>query len=409
MTPRGRRGTAIAVAIILAVAIAVVGVIHAGTGGSGTVTTTSPPTIPTTTNPYAAEEIRTVLAAKRAVNVTLPTGTGAVAPVLGGRPYRTSLGRHEVVGFVPYYELGGIDKMELADFTDVVYYAVDLKPNGLLDEAGSSTGWSDLQDGGAGNLVTSGHTAHDRVLLSVFSQSPGVLATLAAHPGDGTRLADELAPLLSQFGFDGIDLDFEGEAGADRAGFVSYVAALSSRLRRLDPSWTIMLNTFPQSAEDTSGFLDVQALARYVDVLFVMAYDMTDNEIPSANAPLTGASLTVADALASYAAAGLAGKTILGTPFYGYDFPSQGSSVGAQASGQPYAVTYDAILASIVHDGHKPLWDPASIALKTALAAQFHIAGVGAWELGMVQQAPQMITVLTGGSPVVKLPLATQP
>ena len=196
MTPRGRRGTAIAVAIILAVAIAVVGVIHAGTGGSGTVTTTSPPTIPTTPNPYAAEEIRTVLAAKRAVNVTLPTGTGAVAPVLGGRPYRTSLGRHEVVGFVPYYELGGIDKMELADFTDVVYYAVDLKPNGLLDEAGSSTGWSDLQDGGAGNLVTSGHTAHDRVLLSVFSQSPGVLATLAAHPGDGTRLADELAPLL---------------------------------------------------------------------------------------------------------------------------------------------------------------------------------------------------------------------
>ena len=338
-----------------------------------------------------------------------------------------------MVGFVPYYELGALDKMDLADFTDVVYYALDLKANGLLDEAGSSTGWADLQGGAAATLVSAGHRAHDRVLLSVFSESPTVLAALAAHPlTDGRRLAGELAPLLSQFGFDGVDIDLEGQDGGDRAGFVTYVGELSARLRALDSSWTIMLNTFPQSAEDPTGFFDVQALARSVDDLFVMAYDMADDEIPAANAPLTGASLSIASTLATYTAAGLANKTILGTPFYGYDFPSQGPQVGAQAAGNPYAVTYDDIVSSIVHDGHKPVWDPVtdtpytvfrrsgswhqtwfdnpvSIALKTALAAQFHIAGVGAWELGMVQVAPQMIAVLTGGSPVVKLPLATQP
>ncbi len=434
MTQRRRTGIAIAAVVVLAGTLTAVGVVVSNVGGSGSgTTTTTAPSIPTTTNPYAAEESRTLLAAAQAVNVTLPTRQGAAAPPLGKRPYRKPLGRHQVVGFVPYYELGSLGNADLAAFTDLVYYALNVERNGALEETSSSAGWTSLQDGSAGELVTVGHADRDRVLLSVFSQSQAVLGALSAHPlSAGRRLADELAPQLSSAGFDGVDLDLEGQDASDRSGFVAFVAAFSSRLRALDPTWTIMLNTFPQSVADTTGFFDVPALARSVNDLFVMAYDMDDTEIPSANAPLTGAALSVVGALASYTAAGLANKTILGTPFYGYDFPAQGSNVGAEASGPPYAVTYDAIVESVAHNGHKPLWDPvtetpytvfrrsgswhqtwfdnpASIALKTALAAQFHIAGVGAWELGMVQDAPEMISVLAGGSPVVKLPLATQP
>jgi spore germination protein YaaH len=213
---------------------------------------------------------------------------------------------------------------------------------------------------------------------------------------------------------------------------VTFVKAFSARLRILDRSWTIMLNTYPQSVQDTTGFFDVPALAPAVDDLFVMAYDMDNTEIPSADAPLTGASLSDVSALASYSGAGLAAKVILGVPFYGYDFPAAGPKVGSQAAGPPYAVTYDQIVASVTTDGHKPLWDPVtgtpytvfrrsgawhqtwfddptSIALKTALAAQFHVAGVGAWELGMVRDQAGMVNVLTGGAPVVKLALASEP
>jgi spore germination protein YaaH len=123
---------------------------------------------------------------------------------------------------------------------------------------------------------------------------------------------------------------------------------------------------------------------------------------------------------------------ILGIPFYGYDFPASGPGNGAAAAGPPIGVTYDDILNSISQDGHKPVWDPitetaytvfkragmwhqtwfddpVSVALKTALAAEFGVAGVGAWEIGMVANAPQMISALAGTSPVVKQPLAVQP
>jgi Glycosyl hydrolases family 18 len=432
MTSRRRIGLVVA-GVALALVVVILVASSLASPRSQPAPTTTSPTVPTTTNPLTPAEERAIATAEGSVNASLPSAEGAPAPRLRLPPYRRPLGRHEVVGFVPYYELGAVQGEDFADFTYLVYSALSLRRNGSLVETADSGGWASLEDGGAGGLVAAGHAAGDRVLLSVFAQSQSILGPLTTSPrSSANRLADQLAPLLSHLGFDGVDLDLEGEDASDRAGFVTFVSALSSRLRRIEPSWTIMLNTFPQSVEDPTGFFDVPALAGAVDRIFVMAYDMGDDEIPSANAPLMGATLDDADALASYTAAGLAGKTILGVPFYGYDYPAAAPLLGAAAIGNPYSVTYDEIVASIRLHGHRPRWDPTtdtpytvfkrgggwhqtwfddptSIALKTALAAAFHIVGVGAWELGMVQGQPEMIRVLEGGSPVVKLPLAAQP
>jgi hypothetical protein len=435
MSHRRRNGIAlVGIAGALVVALAVLAVIGvAGKTVTGAGTTSLIPTIPTTTNPYAAIEARTLRAAEQVVNVSLPSFRGDAAPVLPALAYSVPLGPHQTIGFVPYYELGSISSEDLADFTDLVYSSVEVADNGTLVESDSSGGWAALLNGGAGDLVAAGHASGDRVLLSLFADSQPVLGGLSGHPAIyGRRLAGEVAPLLADHGFDGVDIDLEGQDASDRAGFVSFVAAFSNALWASDSTWAIMLNTYPQSAEDPTGFFDVKALAVHVDQLFVMAYDMDSTEIPSANAPLDGTSLSDANALASYVAAGLGPKVILGIPFYGYDFPASGPADGAAATGSPYAVTYDEIVTSVNHDGHRPLWDtgtatpyivfrtgkqwhqtwfddPVSVALKTALAAEFGVAGVGAWELGMVAGAPQMISELGGGSPVVKLPLAHQP
>jgi len=435
MSQRRRSGIAIvAIVVTILVALAVFALISTvGNPAHGVATTTVSPTIPTTTNPYAAEEARTLTGAEQAVNVTLPSAGKAAAPVLPAHAYRAPLGAHQAVGFVPYYELGAIGSENLSDFTDLVYYDLQVRGDGSLLESASPSGWASLLDGGAGDLVTAGHASRDRVLLSLFTESEPVLAALTLHAAaSGRRLAHAVAPLLAQYGFDGVDLDFEGRDASDRAGFVAFVASFSEALRASDRSWTIMLNTYPQSAEDPTGFFDVNALRSYVDQMFVMAYDMNSTEIPSPDAPLGGADLSDVSALASYVAAGLRSKVILGIPFYGYDFPASGPANGAAVTGVPYGVTYGEIVASIAGEGHRPLWDPvsetpyivfrssgqwhqtwfddpASVALKTALAAQFHVAGVGAWELGMVAAAPQMISVLAGASPVVKVPLAVQP
>ncbi len=186
-----------------------------------------------------------------------------------------------------------------------------------------------------------------------------------------------------------------------------------------------MLDTYPTSAFDQLGFFDVKALTPYVDELFVMAYDMQDPGIASATAPLTDASLNDAMALAEYAAVVPTRKVVLGIPLYGYDFPTASGHYGAEVTGSPVAVTYSQIVAA----GHKPTWDPTtetavtmfrrnhkwhqtwfddpvSIALKSALAAQFNCAGVGVWELGMADNDASIEAALLGGSLPVRLPLA---
>jgi spore germination protein YaaH len=328
-----------------------------------------------------------------------------------------------VVGFLPYWEVGGVTP-DYRDLTTLAYWAVGLGAGGSIAQSGE--GYSTLTSASLAMDVSQAHAAGDRVLLTVFSQSPSVLNSVAAHPSTaGLRLARNTAVLLSAGKFDGVDLDLEGNSTADRDGFVRFVASFSKTLRSLGPTWSIMLDTYPTSALDPLDFFDIKAIIGYVNELFVMAYDMQQPDVASATAPLTNAPWSDAVTLAEYASVVPAQRIVLGIPLYGYDFPAASRFDGAATTGPPLAVTY----ADIVAAGHPPRWDPVtetpwtvfkrdgkwhqtwfddpvSIALKSALAAQFHCAGVGVWELGMSGNDGSITEALLGGRLPVKLPLA---
>ncbi len=369
-------------------------------------------------------EIHEVAKAENSVAVRLPRVPGMPAPTLPAAAFTRPLPAHQVVGFLPYWEVGSFTP-DYPALTTLVYWAVQLTAGGSIEPAG--LGRSVLKSAALAADIRHAHAAGDRVLLTIFSESTPILHSLAASPATtGRRLADESAALVRAGDFDGIDLDLEGDSTADRGGFVKFVTSYSSALRSIDPSWSIILNTYPTSAFDTLGFFDVKALMPHVNELFVMAYDMQNPEVPSATAPLTNASLNDAMTLAEYASVVPASRIVLGIPLYGYDFPASSRFDGAATVGLPLAVTY----SDIVSVGHPPKWDPVtetpwtvfrrgrtwhqtwfddpvSIALKTALAAQFRCAGVGVWELGMSGGDPKITAALLGGSPPVKLPLAS--
>ena len=386
--------------------------------GSGATSTTSP------VERLIPIAQRAVAKAEKSVAIRLPTSPGQPAPRLPARAFDRPLPAHQVVGFLPYWEVGSF-KPDYAGLTTLIYYAVTLARGGSIAHSGE--GWSVLASTALALAIRRAHAAHDRVLLTIFSESTPVLHSVASAPSiAGGRLARRVARLLRGGGFDGVDLDLEGDSAADRAGFVRFVASFSSALKALNATWTVMLNTYPTSAFDPLGFFDVKALLPHVNELFVMAYEMQDNEIPSPTAPLTNASLDDAMTLAEYASVVPARRIVLGIPLYGYDFPASASFDGADATGPPIAVTY----ADIVAAGRPAKWDPVtetawtafkragkwhqtwfddpvSIALKSALAAQFACAGVGVWDLGMSGGDPAITAALAGGRPPVKLPLAT--
>ncbi len=386
----------------------------------------------TTQAPSAAQllvpsEQAAVAKAEADVAVHLPKKAGQPAPTLPEGAFPKPLRAHQVVGFLPYWEVGGLTP-DYGSLTTLVYWSVNLGATGSIVHSGQ--GFTTLRSGALGADTAAAHAAGDRVLLTVFSESSSVINSVSSHPTSaGARLAENIAPLLSAGTLDGVDLDIEGDSTADRPGFVKFVAAFARTLRALGPGWTTMLDTYPTSAFDPLGFFDVKALMRYVDQLFVMAYDMQDPGIASATAPLANADLNDAATLAQYASVMPASRIVLGIPLYGYDFPTENKYDGSPATGNPVAVTYSEIVAA----GRAPVWDPVtetpytvfrrkghwhqtwfddpvSIALKSALAARYGCAGVGVWELGMAGGDASVTAALLGGSAPVKLPLrATRP
>lgn len=374
---------------------------------------------------YRKPAERAVAAAKSHVHVDFPEKLGAPAPSLGAGAVAGS--SHEVLGFLPSWELAQAGALDYSALSEVAYFALQVEPEGRILHKGP--GWAALSAGSVATLLGDAHRAGVRVLLTLFTETPSTLREIARDPvASGEGMADRAAQLLSRYGFDGVDLDLEGKSAADSAGFVRFVAAFHRRLAAIDSSWSVVLDTLPQSAAEPAGFYDVKALAPHVDQLFVMAYGMSNLRSPGATAPLSGPGLSDATSLASYVAAVPPSKLILGIPLYGYDFQASRRLPPAKTRGDPTAVTYDEIVAA----GHDPLWDPASetpftsfrrgghwhqtwfedpasVALKVALAGVFRTAGVGVWELSMALGSKQMTYALDGGRPAVRLPLARQP
>jgi hypothetical protein len=369
-------------------------------------------------------ELKQVNMALARVHVVLPGRANQQAPSYSSTIFAHPLPSHQVFGYLPYWSLSGAGSLNYSELTTVAYFSLGIRANGSVEQSGQA--WDDMATPSFTSMISAAHSAHDRVLLTISTVDASVLDSLSNNPSAcATKLAAALRPLLKSHSFDGVDLDLEGTNPADRAGFARFVQLVAAGVHGMDRSYTLAVDVYPQSAGDSTSFYDAASIGRSADDLFIMGYDMEDPGVPSANAPLTGSGLSDVGALQTYARVVPRAKLILGTPWYGVDWTLVKSRDGGPSVIDPVTLVYSQIAAG----GHTALWDPGSdtvwfrysykghehevwydngvsLALKTALAAQYKIAGVGVWALGMDGGDSDLLSALTGGSPVVKLPLA---
>lgn len=328
----------------------------------------------------------------------------------------TPLAPHEAFGFLPYWVLPDPLGIDLSSLTTVAYFSVDVTAAGTVDESASNPGWIGYQSQALTNLVTQAHHDGERVVLTASCFNQAALGALTRNPAAQATLASTLVSLVRAKNLDGVNLDFEGTGGADRAGLDQLVATVSRALHAADAGWQFTVDTYASSASDPAGFFDIAGMAPFVDAFVVMNYDMGGTFAAGPTVGPDAARFTDQRVVSSYIAAAGAAKTILGMPLYGEDWPTVGPTAGDPATGPPTPVANDQISPTdtlywdpatggpwavyrVGHQWHQ-VWfnDPASLAAKAQLVRAAGLRGVALWALGMAVGTGDQRAALTGNA-----------
>jgi spore germination protein len=222
-----------------------------------------------------------------------------------------------------------------------------------------------------------------------------VVSAILADPARRRAHVSRIRELVRQRGFDGIDVDYEHLAAADRSGFTALVTELAAGLHADGKLLAVTLH--PKSAEPgpqpKNQAQDYAAVGRVADEVRVMMYDYHwDTSAPGALAPISWVRKVMTWAATQVPRQ----KLVLGVGTYGYDWVgTRGTSLmwaevarraGAVGAVPRYDTTVQAPWFRYVdaRGAAHTVWyeDARSIAAKRAVVRELGLGGMHYWRLG---------------------------
>lgn len=214
------------------------------------------------------------------------------------------------------------------------------------------------------------------------------------------KLIDEILVNISYYGYDGVEIDFEGIEGRDRAQFTQFLQDLKTKLsaQNLTLMIAVPAKTWDDPKNTWSGGYDYEAIGKIVDRVMVMSYDEHWSGGPAG--PVS--SLPWYKKVAEFVNKTIPkDKVLMGIPIYGYDWTETGSVKAILPSGvenlvQQYGgqIELDPVSSTPFYrytdlTGVKHIiWfeDNDSISKKAQVVQQYGFKGVGLWRLGYEKQ-----------------------
>lgn len=147
--------------------------------------------------------------------------------------------------------------------------------------------------------------------------------------------------LLQEYGFDGLDLDWEYPGAGDEQGFTALIKELKSEFRRHHLMLTISISACLQ---ENGGGYNFPAIVPHLDLIMLMTYDFhgswsssVNHPAPLSSQPRCHTNYNVKAAVGQLQRRGVPnGKIVVGLPFYGVSWTLQNrgmTSPGDSASG----------------------------------------------------------------------------
>jgi spore germination protein YaaH len=243
-------------------------------------------------------------------------------------------------------------------------------------------------------------------------QSTATLHTILNDPGTRAAWLATIVDAAVRHGYDGINLDFEAGAAADRGALSSFVAELSARLHAVGKKLAVDVSAKAHDdlEHPRSGFYDYPVLADSADVVFVMAWGIhwsTSAPGPIADMPWLQSIVNYVNSLPNRQ------KYVFGTPLYGMDWVNGGgaanpatalewAAVAALSARVGVAPAYDATAHethfsySDARGAHEVWASNAAAVLERMRMYRANGYGLGVWRLGYEDQAIWADPLLAG-------------
>ncbi|MDY2819502.1 MAG: glycosyl hydrolase family 18 protein [Hominisplanchenecus sp.] len=226
-----------------------------------------------------------------------------------------------------------------------------------------------------------------------------LIHAVVSNPEAGETLINNLLRVMKEYGYQGLDIDFEYIMAEDRDLFTEFVREVTDALHA--EGYRVSIALAPKTSANQPGLLyegkDYRALGEIVDAALLMTYEWGYKYGP----PMAVAPLNMVRRVVEYAVTEIPPeKLYLGIPNYGYDWslPFVRGETAAKTIGNveavQIAVAHGAVIQfdetarspyfyywenGVTHE----VWfeDVRSLTAKFDLIRQYHLAGAGYWNI----------------------------
>ena len=264
-----------------------------------------------------------------------PATDVAIAPTSTAQASPIPVPKHEVYGFVPYWEMDDTIATHVGatDLTTLGLFSVTYKRNGTLDP---QTGLSRIRGPIGQSMIRAAHDRGTRVEIVYTSFGTTKNRRFYDDPKAQDRWIEALVGLVQELGIDGINVDVEAIPIDLVPAYGAFVDRLRTALRDHLPDAQLSVAT---QGNETGAAMAAVAANAGADRIFLMGYDYrTAGTEPGASAPIDrmdGQEKDLVWSLDLYATLGVpSDKLLLGLPLYGVMWPVIGPGFLAPSSGR---------------------------------------------------------------------------
>ena len=185
----------------------------------------------------------------------------------------------------PYYRQGEgkytVEDIEPGICTHIIYSFVVLDPASHVIKIHDD--WLDVQ---LGNIrkFTDLKKSHPGVKFLVAlggwndSRKPGLYSTLLASPTKRAAFVSHAVAFIEQWGFDGLDLDYEypvdvGGVQSDKPGFTAWIRELRAAFDAKGLGWELTAAVSASASKVDAGY-EVVEVSHLLDAVHLMSYDL---------------------------------------------------------------------------------------------------------------------------------------